>query len=110
MRKYRNIPTEVDGVKFDSRAEAARWGELKLMERAGLIRDLKRQVAFELAPGVKFEGSLRRQPALRLIVDFQYVEHGKTVLEDVKGLVTDVFRIKRHLLKAQTGMDVRITA
>jgi hypothetical protein len=110
MRKYRNIKTEVDGITFDSKREAARWGELKLMERAGLIRDLKRQVAFELAPGVKFEGALRRQPALRLIVDFQYTEHDRLILEDVKGVVTDVFRIKRHLLKAQTGMDVRITA
>lgn len=110
MRKYRNIKTTVDGIQFDSKAEAARWGELKLMERAGLIRDLKRQQSFELAPSVKFEGAKRAQPALRLIVDFTYYEGERRIAEDVKGVVTTAFTIKRHLLKAEWGLDVRLTA
>ena len=110
MRKYRNIPTEIEGIRFDSRAEANRWQELKLLERAGLIRDLQRQVTYELIPGVKFEGALRRQPALRLIVDFTYTERDKLILEDVKGVVTPMFTLKRHILKALFGLDVRLTA
>lgn len=112
MRKYRNIKTTVDGIQFDSKAEAARWFELKLMERAGMISDLKRQVPYELAPSVKFAGALRAQPALRLTVDFQYTEGGKLVLEDTKSpaTVTTSFTMRRHLLKHVYGLDVRLTA
>jgi hypothetical protein len=110
VRKYRNIKTVVDGKTFDSKAEAARWFELKLLERAGKISDLRRQVPIVLAPPVKFEGEARARPALRLIVDFAYVENGRKVLEDVKGIATTAFKIKRHILKASLGLDVRLTA
>lgn len=110
MSKYRNIKTVVDGITFDSKREAARWQELKLLERAGHVRGLERQVSYELAPGVKFDGAKRKQPALRLIVDFAYNEGDRRVLEDVKGVVTTAFTIKRHLLKHLTGLDVRLTA
>ncbi len=109
MTKYGNKKTAVDGIMFDSMREAARWQELRLLERAGHIRDLKRQQAFELAPSVKFEGAKRAQPALRLIVDFTYDEHGKRIAEDSKGVITTAFTIKRHLLKHTWGIDVRIT-
>lgn len=108
-RKYRNQRTVVDGITFDSKREAQRWHELCLVQRAGIISNLRRQVAFELAPGVKFAGAKRAQPALRLIVDFTYRdEHGQQVLEDVKGVVTTAFTIKRHLLKAVHGLEVRL--
>jgi Fe2+ transport system protein B len=112
-RKYHNVPTvQPDGTRFDSRKEARRWAELQLLERAGLVRDLQRQVSYELAPSVKFAGAARAQPPLRLIVDFRYTEGGQTVLEDVKGgeaTETDVFRVKRHLLLHLFGLQVRIT-
>jgi hypothetical protein len=100
----------VDGVTFDSKREAQRWCELRMLLRAGRISDLERQVAYVLAPGVKFAGARRAQPALRLVVDFRYREAGRLVLEDVKGVVTTAFTIKRHLLKAVHGLDVRLTS
>jgi ferredoxin-fold anticodon binding domain-containing protein len=108
-RKYRNVKATIDGIVFDSKAEARRWGELTLMQRAGDISDLKRQVPFVLSPAVKL--GTRMKPALKLIVDFQYFdEHaGKTILEDTKGVVTEAFRIKLHLLKDKYGMEVRLT-
>jgi hypothetical protein len=108
MPKYGNKKTEVDGLVFDSKREAARWCELSLLQRFGHITELRRQCTYELAPSVKFEGSKRAQPALRLIVDFEYRERGRLVLEDVKGMVTTAFTIKRHLLKASLGLDVRV--
>ena len=112
MRKYRNQPTVLDGEKFDSKAEAARWSELRLLERAGHIRGLERQVKYELAPSVKFSGSARAQPPLRLIVDFAYWEGDKRICEDVKSpaTVTTAFTIKRHLLLAVHGLQVRLSA
>jgi hypothetical protein len=107
-RKFGNKKTVVDGHTFDSKREAARWCELRLLQRAGRISELQRQVVYELAPGVKFEGAKRAQPALRLVVDFQYREAGRLVLEDIKGVVTTAFTIKRHLLKARIGLDVRV--
>lgn len=111
-RKYGNKKTVVDGITFDSKREAARWLELKMLERAGHISELQRQVRVELAPGVKFEGEARAKPALRLIVDFGYVEAGRRVLEDVKSpaTITTAFTIKRHILKAWQGLDLRLTA
>lgn len=110
MPKYHNKKTVVDGITFDSKREAARWHELKLLERAGHIRDLERQVSFELAPGVRFADKKRAQPPLRLIVDFRYLDlrYCTVVLEDVKGVITTAFTIKRHLLKAYRGLEVRI--
>lgn len=105
--KYRNKKTEIGGVKFDSKAEASRFVELKRMEEAGLISNLKRQVSFELAPAVKIHGKRRMSPPLRYFADFTYEQDGKTIIEDVKGQdkVTDGYRIKRHLL-AVAGIHI----
>lgn len=95
--KYRNKKTEINGAKFDSKAEAARFVQLKRMEEAGLIQDLRRQVSFELAPAVMIAGK-RMSPPLRYFADFCYVQDGKQVIEDVKGHLTDVYKVKRHLM------------
>jgi hypothetical protein len=110
MPKYRNKKTVLDGITFDSMREANRWRELCLLQKAGHIRDLERQVSFELAPGVKFAGAKRAQPPLRLIVDFRYTDLKAcaVILEDAKGIETQVSRVKRHLLKAQRGLEVRL--
>ena len=111
--KYRNVKTAVAGVAFDSRREAARWKELQMLERAGQICELRRQVAFELVPGVKFAGAARARPALRYFADFVYTERDKQVIEDIKSPATadlPAFKLKRHLMLALLGLEVRVTA
>ncbi len=109
--KYRNKPQVVDGVRFDSQREAARWGELQLRVRDGGITDLRRQPKFVLADKVHFSGEKRAKPALRYIGDFSYLEGNTLVVEDVKSpstAKTAAFRIKRHLVMHLFGVDVRI--
>lgn len=106
-RKYGNKKTVVDGLAFDSQAEARRWVELNGWFRAGLISNLRRQVVFELIPGVRLLGSRRATPALRYVADFAYDDaEGRPVVEDVKGVITAVYRIKRHLLKHLYNIDI----
>ena len=109
-RKYNNQPTEVDGIRFDSKAEAKRWQDLKLLERAGLITDIRRQQKLELAPSVRIPGESRARPPLRYICDFAYqdLRTNTLVWEDVKGIQTPAFRIKQHLAKSIHGIDVRV--
>lgn len=106
--KYKNQPTVVLGQSFDSKAEALRWVQLVRLQEAGAIRDLRRQVVFELAPAVRLLGAVRLTPALRYTADFTYVvvDTGQTVVEDKKGMKTTAYRIKRHLMKALLGIDV----
>lgn len=92
-------------MKFDSRREMERYFHLRQMERAGLISGLRRQVVYELAPGVVIQG--RKRPALRYIADFVYRDgEGREVTEDVKGKITEGYRIKRHLL-AVMGIEIK---
>lgn len=98
--KYGNRKVELDGEKFDSVAERDRWVSLRLMERAGEVQSLRRQVRFHLS-GV--DGS----HICDYIADFVYQCNGAQVVEDVKGVVTDVFRIKAKLMAAQ-GTPVTI--
>lgn len=98
--KYRNKKTQINGDKFDSKAEGARYVQLRRMQEAGLIANLRRQVSFELAPAVKIPGKHRMSPPLRYFADFVYEQDGKEIIEDVKGQekVTEGYRIKRHLM------------
>lgn len=105
MNKYRNKPTIVDNITFHSKKEAARYAVLRLLELTKIISDLKLQVPFELAPSVIING--RKKPALRYFADFVYVKYGKTIVEDVKGgTLTQVYIIKRHLLKSVLNIDI----
>ncbi len=103
-RKFRNKVTDTPDGKFDSEAEYRYWCHLKLRQRAGEITDLERQVVFELAPSVVVNG--RKRPPIRYVADMQYWEAGKLVVADVKGVVTEGYRLKRHLLKAVHGIDI----
>ena len=102
--KYRNKTCFAGGLKFDSIAESKRYLELKALVQAGEITDLDLQVKFELIPKVTICG--RNQRACYYVCDFQYVKDGQTVVEDVKGFATDVYRIKRKLMKHVHGIDV----
>jgi len=107
--KYGNKKTVTpDGVKFDSRAEARRWGHLCMQLRAGEISELRRQVAYELVPAVKYSDASRVKKAIHYVADFVYVEKGVEVIEDVKGVLTPEFKLKRHLMKALLGLEVRL--
>ena len=107
--KYGNKKiTTANGIKFDSLAELNRWSHLQLLERSGHISELRRQVVFEMVPSVKFAGAARARPAIRYIADFVYQERGVEVIEDVKGVETPEFKIKRHLMKALLGLEVRV--
>lgn len=99
--KYHNKKTTVDGITFDSRREADRYCELKLLLMAGLISDLKLQVPFELVP----KSSKGR--AIKYIADFVYTDNktGETVIEDVKGIKTAVYKLKKRLM-AEKGLKI----
>src|SRR5437016_3951103 len=79
VSKYNNRRIQTEDGWFDSQRELRRWQELKLLEKAGQILNLRRQVKFELIPK---EGSLR---AIKYVADFVYEEKGKQVVEDSKG-------------------------
>lgn len=106
--KYGNRKVTIGTETFDSQAEARRWHELTLLRRAGLIRDLRRQVSFELVPAVPRDGDTPAQRALHYIADFVYVdEDGQSVVEDVKGFRTDVYRIKARLMLWRHGIKIK---
>lgn len=107
-QKYGNQRvTDEQGLKFDSKAEHRHWLHLVALAKAGKIMGLRRQVPFELAPAVVIQG--RKKRALRYVADFSYVdcETGEQVVEDVKGAVTDVWRIKQHLMMSVHGIEVK---
>ena len=99
--KYRAKKQTVDGITFASRAEARRYVELKILEQAGKVTDLQLQVPFVLAPAVLIRGANRKSPALRYVADFVFMRDGARVIEDVKGVLTQGYRIKRHLMAVQ---------
>ena len=80
--KYKNKKVEIDGIKFDSKKEANRYCELKLLERAGKIFDLKLQPRFLLQENFKYKNKTYRK--IEYVADFEYTENGQTVVEDVK--------------------------
>lgn len=98
----KKIKDPATGYVFDSKKEFFRWCELRIMERAGKISDLKRQVSYELIPKQKVER------ACTYVADFVYIdEHGETVVEDAKGVRTDAYRIKRKLMLWVHGIKIQ---
>lgn len=101
--KYRNKKTSVDGIRFDSKREANRYMELKLLERAGAIKDLRRQVSYVLI------NKSRYGRAIKYVADFVYYEDGKLVVEDVKGVRTPVYKLKKRLMAEVYGIEIKET-
>ena len=101
--------TVVDGITFDSRKEADRYLVLKGMEEDGSIEDLRRQVRYELVPAFDVDGKHYRP--VYCVADFVYMdrETGKEVVEDVKGVRTDAYRLKSKLFARRYGMSVKET-
>lgn len=107
--KYRNQKTEVDGFLFDSKKEATRWTELKLMERAGLITDLVRQFPIKLIPAQKDENGKVIERAVGYVADFAYRDNatGKMIYEDVKGFRTKEYLLKRKMCLYMHGIRIK---
>ena len=105
--KYHAKKTTVDGITFDSRKEADRYLVLKGMEEDGTIENLRRQVRYELVPAFDVDG--RHYRPVCYVADFVYVEDGKEVVEDVKGMRTDVYKLKSKLFAYRYGMSIRET-
>lgn len=100
----------VGGITFDSKAEAERWGQLQLLQAAGEICDLQRQVRIPLEGRdgpIMTDGGTRQRT---YVADFVYFDRalGAQVIEDRKGHATEVFNIKRAILEAQ-GVKVMVT-
>lgn len=118
--KYGAEKVSILGVEFDSKKEARRWFELRLLEQAGEISNLRRQVDFELIPaqrepdrvgkrGGKIKGRTIEQ-AVKYRADFVYQDiEGNTIVEDCKGLRTKDYIIKRKLLLWRYGIRIKET-
>jgi hypothetical protein len=109
--KMLNKRITIDNINFQSIKEGRRYEELKLMLGQGLIENLRLQVKFELLPSCIIDG--RKRPATKYIADFVYIENGQEIIEDVKGRklgpAWSCFSLKRHIMKVNFGLDIKIT-
>jgi hypothetical protein len=96
--RIRSTKTVVDGMTFDSKREAQRWHELILEQRAGHISALRRQVPFAI--------TINRMHVCDYIADFVYVRNGAEVVEDSKGFRTEMYRLKKKLVRAVYGVEI----
>lgn len=104
--KYRNRKTERDGIEFDSKREAERYTQLRLLERAGKIHSLALQPSFTLVDSRRNAfGKVER--AVVYIADFMYFEGESRVVEDAKGVRTPDYVIKRKLMLDRHGITVK---
>ena len=108
MNKYRNKKIVIDGIEFDSRLEVNRYCQLKILERAREIKDLRRQVEFIIQPSYKKNNKTIR--AIKYIADFVYydVRKEKTIIEDTKGFKNEVYKLKKKIFEYKYP-DLEIT-
>jgi len=108
--KYGAKKTIVDGIKFDSKWEAERYGQLKAMEKAMFIRDLELQVPYDLIVNdikiCKYIADFRykKESNHTITDDGYYIE----VVEDTKGFETQEFKLKKKLMKALHNIDIYV--
>ena len=105
--KYSNEKIMIGGERFDSKKEAARYMELVTLQKAGWIANLERQKRFELIPVQKDDNGKVIEHKCVYIADFCYEQDGQIIVEDVKGMKTDVYIIKRKLMLYKYGIRVR---
>lgn len=97
--KYKAVRTTVDGITFASKREAKVYAELRLEERAGLISDLELQPEYPI--------TVAGVPICTYRADFRYKRNGEVIVVDAKGVRTPVYRLKKKLVKAVYGVEVR---
>ncbi len=100
--KYGATPTTIDGLRFASKGEAQRYSHLVMMQRAGLIWSLRRQISYKLV--------INGFAVCSYIADFVYYEKSQRVIEDFKGVRTPEYKLKAKLFKALTGITIRETS
>jgi hypothetical protein len=110
--KFRNVRTEVDGISFASKAEAKRYQELKLLEKAGEIMDLRLQPRYDVHFGdhkiCTYVGDFEYYRKLSEKIEAgQAISKWQYVLEDVKGMATQTYRLKKKLMKACHGIEIQ---
>lgn len=118
--KYHNRKIIIDGIEFDSEKEGKRYNELKVLLKAGEISDLRLQVKYELIPaqyemGTRIRGNhvstVERcvERAVNYVADFVYKDTmtEDTVVEDVKGMKTEVYKLKKKLMRWRYGIKIR---
>jgi protein associated with RNAse G/E len=99
--KFNNHYTTVDGITFHSKKESDRYIILKMLNKHGKIQNLELQKPFVLSIG--------KIKICSYVADFVYIENGKTIIEDVKGFRTDIYRLKKKLMKVILGLDIKET-
>ena len=112
--RYNKTVVEVDNIKFDSKIEAARYSQLRILEKAGEIKQLELQPKFIIQQNckIKLNDKVKTQLMIKYIADFKYIENGKIIVEDVKSKYTSSdaqYKIKRKMLvyqQEQHGFDV----
>lgn len=119
--KYGSRKVTIDGIIFDSVREGNRYKELKLLERAGIITGLQRQVKYVLIPAQRefcneiytrgknkgcFKPGKLLEKECSYIADFVYLQDGKTIVEDTKGFRTEAYKIKRKLMLWVHGIRI----
>lgn len=102
--KYHNKKCEYKGLKFDSLKERNHYIVLEQLEKTNQIKDLKRQVKYELQPSFKLNGKTIR--AINYIADFTYLKDGVLVIVDTKGFRTKDYLLKKKLFQYKYGMDI----
>lgn len=121
MSKYKNLKVNFGNITFDSKKESRRWQELCLLQRAGQITDLQRQVKFVLIPtqyekfprystktGKRLKDGIRTlEQECSYVADFVYMKDGKQVVEDTKGFKTPEYIIKRKLMLERHGIRIK---
>lgn len=105
--KYNARKTAVDGITFDSRKEAERYKELKELQRVGKIDGLELQPRFTLMDGFRYEGKAVRK--IEYVADFFYLDLStyELIVEDVKGVKTDVYKLKKKLFLKRYGNEYK---
>ena len=113
MNKYGAKKVVIDGQVFDSKKEFNRWCDLRLLERVGKISGLKRQVKYTLIPAQRDKEGKLVEREVSYIADFEYIENGQKIVEDVKGYkrgaAYQLFSIKRKLMLFLNGIKVKET-
>ena len=104
--KFGAKKTVVDGITFDSKWESERYGQLKAMERGGIVTDLKLQVKYDIV--------INDIKICKYIADFVYKEESsdgkiREIVEDAKGFETPEFKLKKKLMKAVHNIDIYLS-
>ena len=116
-QRAKRLPREdrtSDDIVFDSKAEMLRWQELQMLERAGVIVNLQRQLIMPLVIGrqqvrIRSGRYYKNGRACIYTADFSYIENGYRVIEESKGHDDPCSRLRRAVVEAIYGIEIRVT-